>query len=92
MNTRTPERPSTENRTPAPPVVSVSPSTLKRVLERLGYTATATNWACWAMTRADGIPVMLPRLGGTVATEILQATADRVGIPLAQMLELGGAR
>ena len=73
-------------------IVTVSPDTLKLVLERLGYTATATNWACWAMTRDNGTPVMLPRLGHRVATEILQATADRVGVTVGLILELGGDR
>jgi hypothetical protein len=58
--------------------VAIPLATLRLVLERMGYTAEATEPDCWVMTIPGGPSVSIPRLGATVGLGALHATLARV--------------
>ena len=88
------ERPSTDTRTPqeltrvlvtdplpaptAALVATVTPALFKVALEALGYEATADTPYCWVMRRPGHLPLVIPRLGHTVGTDVVYATLRKL--------------
>ena len=69
-------------------VVTVSPTPLKLVLEQLGYTVLSESQYCWVLARGAGLPLVIPRLGRAVDTDILYSTLAKVRVTPKQFFRM----